>query len=300
MLLPTRRNFAFFNMLLWQWKSVLFFAVVATAAWLFYFFENLDLLLPSLSLSVLGSALGIFVSFRTNSAYQRWWEARQLWGGLVNSSRHFATQVMGYLPQAPESLREELLRRQIGYVHTLRCVLRDQDPFADADVSRHLGEELIGLKGQQNPCQALLAWNFQSLAELKQTGQLDAWQMQDFDLTLRQILEVQGGCERIKRTPMPPAYGLLATRLIQVFGVLLPLSLVHEIGWRIIPINVFLCIAFTMVNELGRVLEDPFTLSFNGLPLMVLSRTIEVNLLQSLGRSDLPEIPGPSPPGVLM
>ncbi|MGE3726884.1 MAG: bestrophin family protein [Candidatus Sericytochromatia bacterium] len=300
MLLPVPRNFAFFNMLRWQWTSSLSFLGVALGVWLVFYYGHLDLKLPALSVSVLGSALGIFVSFRTNSAYQRWWEGRQLWGRLVNTSRHFVLQVQAYLTGASLEQQTELVERQIGYVHVLRAVLRDQDFQQDADVQRVLGAGLTSLKGRQNACHALIQQQFQALSALREAGRLDAAQMHSFDESLRQFLDIQGGCERIKRTPMPPGYRLLATRLIQAFSLLLPLALVHDIGWRVIPINLLLCVTFTLINEMGRVLEDPFTLYYNGLPLMALSRTIEVNLRQSLGQSDLPEIPGPVPPGVLL
>lgn len=300
MLIPTRRSFAFFNLLRWQWKAVLFFGLFATVTWLVHIFGQLDLLLPPLSLTVLGSALSIFISFRTNSAYQRWWEGRQLWGRLVNTSRHFAQQITSYLPPEQAQAQKQLVYRQIAYVHSLRCNLRDQDLFADSALEAYLVHDRQALKAEVNPCQALLAWQFKALTELQKAGQLDSWQMQSLDESLRQLLDIQGGCERIKRTPMPPVYGLLATRLTQIFGMLLPLSLVHDIGWRVIPINVLLCIAFTLVNEVGRVLEDPFNLFYNGLPLFALSRTIEVNLLQRLGVKELPEIPKPTAKVLLM
>ena len=146
------------RLLVWQSANVRVYALAGLVAVVVY--ELLQrtigwsLAVPSLPLAVVGGALGIFVSFRTNSAYARWWEGRQLWGRLVNSSRHWATQVAAYIPD-PE-LRRELIDRQIGYVHVLRCVLRQQPPLADASVVRALSAaDQEALAGQSNLCHAL-------------------------------------------------------------------------------------------------------------------------------------------------
>ncbi|MCA9619570.1 MAG: hypothetical protein KC731_11110, partial [Myxococcales bacterium] len=108
------------------------------------------------------------------------------------------------------------------------------------------------------------------------------------------------GCERIKKTPLPRGYAFIAERLIMAFSFLFPLATVAELGWFVIPVSVLVCLAFTLISEAGRVLEDPFSTFWNGLPLMALSRTIEVNLRQRLGETDLPPIPGPDKHGILM
>ncbi|MGF1468832.1 MAG: bestrophin family ion channel [Sandaracinaceae bacterium] len=123
--------------------------------------------------------------------------------------------------------------------------------------------------------------------------------MQNIDESIRVLLDVQGGCERIKKTPLPRGYGFIAQRLILTFAFLFPLCLAAELGWWIIPINVFVVLSFGLISEAGRVLEDPFTMFWNGLPLSNMSSTIEVNLLERLGETELPEVPGPTEYGVL-
>src|SRR5262245_38501827 len=162
----------------WQWRYLVLFTVAAaslTAAhtfipWLRPFVE-----LPALPLGVVGGAIGIFTSFRTNSAYDRWWEGRRLWGQLVNSSRHWTTQVLCYLAPAedgPSPLQRRLVERQIGYVHTLRSVLRAQDPTADDAVRRFMKDETDALATSSNPTHAILHRQLAELSEEVKAGRL--------------------------------------------------------------------------------------------------------------------------------
>ncbi|MEC7983557.1 MAG: bestrophin family ion channel [Myxococcota bacterium] len=242
--------------------------------------------LPTFPLAVLGGALGIFVSFRTNSAYQRWWEGRKLWGRLINTSRHLCSQAIAYLK--PEQAREVVLR-QVAYVHVLRCGLRDQDSFKDEDVRKAMQEEEQNiLPGSTNLNHALLNRQMKLFVEQKNAGVINDFIMQSFDESVRHLLDIQGGCERIKKTPFPPGYGFLATRLTQILSVALPFFMVDKLGWWVILVNLIICMAFQLINEVGRVLENPFTTFWPALPLSAMAKTIERNLRQALGESELP------------
>ncbi len=289
------------GLLTWQWRSVVLFTVFATAVVLLDRVAGIQLFeVGPLPLGVLGGAIGIFVSFRTNSAYDRWWEGRRLWGQLVNSSRHFTTQVLSYVVRDQEAQRS-LVLRHIGYVHVLRCALRNQDPFEDADVRRFVDEtEREELRRESNPNHALLQKQSEALVRLSDRDDLDAFRLQSLDRTLATLLDVQGGCERIKRTPFPPGYGFLAMRLIQLYSLLLPMALVDQLGWIAVPVTLAVCLGFTSISEVGRVLEDPFTMFWPALPLSALSTTIEINLRQRLGESDVPPMPKPNERGILM
>ncbi len=286
--------------LLWQWRSTLFFAlsavVVVGAHELFPRIRDY-LELPTLPLAVVGAALGIFVSFRTNQAYDRWWEGRKLWGRMINTSRHWTTQVMAYLSgerAAASAEQRRLVLRHVTYVHALRCLLRQQDPFEDPDFRAHLEPDEDALRGESNLTHALLQRQLDDLVELNRGGALDDFRLQSMDESIRHLLDIQGGCERIKKTPVPPIYGLLSTRIVQFYAFLFPLGVVHDLGWWAVPINLLVCTAFSLIAEAGRVLEDPFTMFFNGLPLSAISRMIEVNVRQRLGDDDLPPLLEPT------
>lgn len=289
------------SLLGWQWKYVLFFTAAGIAAAVVYHHVSREAVLPALPFGIVGGALGIFVSFRTNQAYARWWEARQLWGRMINSSRTLASQVLSYMPADGEgrAMAETMVRRQVSYVHALRVALRTQDLAKDADVQSLLvpGDQIIG---DSNPVYLLAHKNHEALAEAVRREYVTPTQMLAIDETLRQIVDVQGGCERIKRTPMPQGYAFIASRLLAAYAVALPYVFLADLGWWAVPTSVFVCLAFALISESGRILEDPFNMYWNGLPLMALSRTIEVNLRQRLGDKDLPPIPVPDKNGVLM
>jgi putative membrane protein len=253
---------------------------------------------PSFPLAVVGGALGIFVSFRTNSAYQRWWEGRKLWGRMINTSRHLCTQSITYLPK---ECAVESVHRHIAYVHVLRCGLRNQDSFTDKHVLSGMQEiERQNLVGSTNLNHALLNRQMELYSRLNKQETINNFEMQSLDESVRHLLDIQGGCERIKKTPFPPVYGFLATRLTQLYAILLPLTLVHDIHLWIVPVNLVICMSFQLINEVGRVLENPFTTFWPALPLSAMSVTIERNLRQALEEESLPPAHQPIRDGTVL
>ncbi len=278
-----------FRLLQWQWRSALFYAGTALGAWALI--EPLGftaLQLPVMPISILGAAIGIFVSFRANQSYDRWWEGRKLWGRMINSSRHFCDQVLRYTAPQDSDKALEIVNRHIAYVHTLRCLLRKQSPFEDADYTR-TGPDSPLHRESTNLTHLLLDEQLTDLVALNDAGRLESLRLQSMDSTLMDFLNIQGGCERIKGTPIPRGYGFIVEVLIQLFAIILPFALVHDLGWVAIPVNVMVCLSFALISEAGRVLEDPFTMFFNGLPLHNLSNKIERNLRQRMGQ----EMPAP-------
>lgn len=298
----------------WQWKAVLLFTLSSLAVVLLERFmaDHIEhILLPVTPVAVVGGAIGIFVSFRTNSSYDRWWEGRKLWGRLINTSRHFTTQVLTYLPSEdaeqqpplPSALQRELVRRHIAYVHALRVLLRSQSLADDREFIEFLSDkEAARTIAESNPTHALLHTQMRLLVGENDAGRLEALRLQSFDESIRALLDIQGGCERIMKTPFPRSYGFIAERLIQAYGVLLPLGLVGNISndWIAIPLTILVCLSFMLISEVGRVLEDPFTTFWPALPLSALSKTIEINLRQRLGEADLPAMPKQNAKGILM
>ena len=304
MLIPTGKgSFVFARVVfLWQWRFTAFFLLAGLAVTASVEILDLTFLeLPTLPLAVVGAALGIFVSFRTNQAYDRWWEGRKLWGRLINESRHWASQATKYVDRADS--RHDLVHRHVAYVHALRCLLRQQDPFDDDAFTARIAEvddDVDELRGESNLTHALLDRQLGDVVSLNGAGALDDLRLQSMDETLRQLINIQGGCERIKKTPMPPLYGLLANRLVEFYAVLFPLAVVEPLGWWTVPVSLLVCTAFSLIAEAGRVLEDPFNLFYNGLPLSAISRMIEVNVRPRLGESDLPPMLVPTERGLLM
>ncbi len=288
-------------LLRWQARKCFMFAAMAVVAWVLIDLVGWTFLkLPVMPISVVGAAIGIFTSFRANQAYDRWWEGRKLWGRMINSSRHWADQVRHYLPAADQALAERLVIRHVSYVHTLRCLLRGEDPFADPEFLRNVHDADRELKGSTNLTHALLDRQLADLVSVADGGRLDGLRLQSLDQTLMDFLNIQGGCERIKGTPLPRGVSFISDLLIESFALMMPFALVHDLGFVAIPMNVVVCLAFLLISEAGRVLEDPFSLFYNGLPLSNLSIKIERNLRERLGHTELPPSVVSVPPGVLM
>ena len=292
------------GLLRWQSRGIAFSLSMATLVTIAYMvFDQTWLVLPSLPLAVVGAALGIFVSFRTNSAYDRWWEGRKLWGRLVNTSRHVAVQANNYLPAEHRATADRIVRRQIAYVHALRVLLRLQDPFEDEVLLSYLtDEEKDELRGSSNLTARLLDNNMAEFQALNRQGVIDDRRLQTLDESIRHLFDIQGGSERIKKTPLPRPYSFMSETMIQWFAAVMPCGLVAALGWGAIPISGFVLFGFKLISETGRILEDPFNMFYNGLPLGALSNTIERNLLEIIGTpiAELPEPTKEDPPGILM
>jgi putative membrane protein len=250
--------------------------------------------IPDITLSLLGAVLGILLAFRTNSAYARWWEARQLWGRLVNSSRSLARQAITFSHSLEEPLGLEarrfaknLIVNQIAYVHALRCVLRNQEPWAEIEAT--LGkEEAEALRKQKNvPAAILLRMGFY-VTEAAGNGLITEWRLQRLDATLSELTDIQGGCERIKNTPLPRQYDYYPELFVKVYCLLVPTVLVQELGWLTPVATVLVSFVLLVLNRIGKNLEDPFNNEVYDTPMSALSRTIEINLLQTLDEEPLP------------
>ena len=246
--------------------------------------------LPNLPLAMMGGALSIFLAFRNNSAYDRWWEARGLWGAMVNTARTFSRQVLTLIdaegdPAHDPSLRE-LVELQTAYVHTLRCHLRKQNPFPELG---NLEPGLLQrLRRERNVPIAMLLVMAERLRSLYRAGRIDAFRLTTLDRTLGTLCDVQGGCERIKGTPLPRQYEYLPRVLVSAYCLLLPLGQVAGMGLLTPLASSLVAFIFIALEAIGRDLEDPFELTAHDTPLGSLTRMIEINLRQNLGERVLP------------
>lgn len=307
-----QRRYSYLGLMRWQLGPLVYFGGIAL---LFVGLRHFGVLTNVLEVSptplaILGSGLAFFVSFRTNNAYARWWEGRRLWGGLVNATSMLATQIASYLPwdgERPSRTQREFVLLVSLYIHVLRTNLRDQPSLADPEVKRLLdtdglyGEaERAALAKAPNLAHAVLDRIHRTLAAEARAGRLPELALTSMDRSIADLLDMQGGSERIKRTPMPPAYGLISHYLALSFGLVFPLALHDDLELWVVPLNMLVAGSFLFVDELGRVLEDPFTTFWNGLPLLALSRTMEANARARLGDHDHPPLEKPDANGVLM
>jgi ion channel-forming bestrophin family protein len=254
---------------------------------LLYTQANVKILaLPHLPLAIMGGALSVFLAFRNNSAYDRWWEARTLWGGLVNTARTFARQALTLVsPKGKEgeddAASSDLVELQIAYIHALRCHLRKQNPYPE--LNRQLDPALVQwLRTQNNVPIALLLEMGKRLNELFEAGRLDTIRFTALDRTLGELCNLQGACERIKGTPLPRQYEYFPRLLVGAYCVLLPFGFVGGMGMLTPLASTLISFIFISLESVGRDIEAPFDNTVHDTPMSSLSRMIEINLRQNL------------------
>lgn len=253
--------------------------------------------LPHIPLSVFGGAIGVILGFRNNTAYQRWWEARTLWGSIVNSSRSLAREAISMivpLGNTPEekaevaAMQRQIVLHHIAYVHALRCHLRGR-PIWDEVTALLPPDEIGSLKTEKNVPLAIQHRIGRLLQQCYNRGWIDSVRWSSLDATLTALMNAQGGSERIKNTPLPVQYDYYPKVAVTVYCLVLPLGLVANLG-IFTPIGSTLVgVIFLALDRIGRDLELPFENDVNDVPLHAISRTIEINLKQQLGDTQLPD-----------
>ena len=249
------------------------------------------LALPGLPLTTMGSAIGIFLAFRTNSAYERWWEARILWGGLVNASRTFARQVLtlidGNTIGEPSLLQKRLLNLHLGFVTAFRCHLRKQNAFPE--LKAQLGNQMTeDLRKYGNVPSAILLRSAETLRQAREQGLISDYRSIQIDTTLTDLTNILGACERIKSTPLPRQYDFFPRILITIYCLLLPFGLVEGMGLLTPLASTVVSFMFIALDTVGREIESPFENTVHDTPLTSLSRSIEINLRQLFGDKSVP------------
>ncbi|MEZ4757547.1 MAG: bestrophin family ion channel [Flavobacteriales bacterium] len=273
----------------------------ALAAFLLHRWEPL-VALPFSIAATLGGALAIFIGFRNNSAYGRWWEARTLWGGIVNSTRVLARLIItftdshahqpNYDQVRSETFKREMVHRVIAWVHALRLHLRGQQTWPELAPLLPPADLDEVLKANHKPnviMQQLGRRIYQAMAD-GTLGGFDSFQLEG---QLLALANYQGGCERIKNTPLLRQYHFFTRLFLQVFIVLLPFCLMADlermgIGWVVIPVALIISFVFAIIGKVGEVNEDPFEDRITDVPLTAICNTIERDLLELLGETELP------------
>ncbi|HUG93881.1 MAG TPA: bestrophin family ion channel [Planctomycetaceae bacterium] len=292
----------------WRLAVVTALSVVVTAVYVHYDATGTDderrrfpLSLSLAPFAVVGVALSIFLGFRNNASYERYWEGRRLWGQLVNAARTFARQTTTLAvpplagagvgsPAAADvaAFQRGVVLRTIAFAHALRHHLRDTDPLAELDALLPPAET-AELAGQRNIPLAVLQSLGRQVQAAWRRGWIREYHVPVFEASLTELTAIQGGCERIKNTPLPFAYSVLLHQLVAFYCLLLPFGIVQEVGVMTPLVVLLISHAFLGLDELGDEIEEPFGTHPNDLPLSGLSRAIEINLRQLLGERDVPE-----------
>lgn len=269
-------------------KIIAIMLLSCVVAWLHYRGWFVPGHLGAVPFSLFGLALSVFLSFRNNVCYDRWWEARRQWGDLIVQSRAMARELGALLGASHPARHERMVRRLIGFPYALAARLRGQDPLVAVRPWVDAGEA-AALAERRNVPDALLAASGADLAACLREGLLSDIVYQGLQQSLGICGLVQSACERIQQTPTPFAYSLLLHRTAWLFCLLLPFGLVGTLGMLTPLAVVIVAYTFFGLDALGDELEDPFGLAENDLPLFAMARMVEIDLLDGLGVRPLPE-----------
>lgn len=241
--------------------------------------------------ALLGVALSIFFSFRNNACYERWWEARIAWGQLYLAARSLARQTLILEPEASPQ-RRRILTLCKAYCQSLVPHLRTGASWDKAE--RHLTDaDLSRVHSGLNRPNTLALLISQELSDLRSSGRISDFIYQTFERSLADMASVQGVCERIRNTPVPFVYDLLLQRTMFLFCLFLPFGFIDTLGWATVGATALITYTFCGLDTLGTELEHPFDALPNTLPIGAMADTIELELADAMGESNLAALPRP-------
>lgn len=260
---------------------ILYAAVIQVAD---EYFGVLNLALPIALPSLLGTAISLILAFRIGQSYDRWWEARKIWGAIVNDSRTIVRQALTLAQNKRGSLEKEqrlFAYRQIAWCYALGESLRGFDPHADME--NYLPEdELEFLKKHDNVPNALLLLHSLDIERWHNKELLNDFQQIQLDSTVGRLTDWMGKSERIKNTVFPKQYSLLVEFLLYLFVVLLPFGLVEYFHYFEGLLTVVICTPFFMLEKTALHLQDPFENKPTDVAVTDIAQSIEMNIRQMM------------------
>lgn len=315
------------------WKYLIFFALYSAAiVGLHHYFshteQDINLTIPFLPISTIGIAVAFYLGFKNNQAYDRFWEARKIWGGIINYSRTWGIHVLTYITnlhasqkyseEAIAEIQKRLIYRHIGWLYALTHMLRQASSFSkvnnkgivkkftgerpgrehfDKDVAPFLSsEEYEDLYNSANLCTQLIRKQGEELKDLRIDKELiDDFRHIEMMKILEEFYNLQGKCERINNTPFPRQFAYFSKVFVYIFIAVMPFGLIgefaklsHDFIWLTVPFFMLIAWIFITMETVGDSSEDPFENFMNDVPMTALTRTIEIDLRQMLGETDLP------------
>ena len=331
----TRRSVRFGIVVRFGWRTVLLscaWATLAVCIHLFFESRGIDFSLPIAPISTIGVAVAFYVGFKNSQSYERLWEGRKIWGGIVNVSRAWSNQVISFVSahhcpdpideasideSSVKAIHRSMIYRHIAWINVLRFQLRRKTPWSfipkrsaeslmqDTDLES-MKKQIAGLIdpkecdaicSQANAATQLLRWQSE---ELKRVVEKDRF-AEEFRLIammnlITEMYTLQGKCERIKNTPFPRQYAFFSAVFVFIFIGLIPFGIVGEMAergslmiWLTVPISAVISWIFWTMEAVGDSSEDPFENFINDIPMTALCTTIEIDLRQMLGESDVPD-----------
>lgn len=250
--------------------------------------------------TILGTVISLLLAFKSNQAYDRWWEARSLWGSIVNDSRSLTRQLLTFIDTRMDSdaernaFCERMAKRQIAWAHALGRQLRGKPVLNGLDEFLS-PEDIACLKRYDNIPMALLELQGNDIRYAYKLGWLTEYQQVELDKTLTRFSNHMGGCERIKNTVFPSTYSVYIHFALILFILLLPFGLIEFFGVVEVPLVIAIACSFFLIEKMAIHLQDPFENKPTDTPTTAISLTIERDVKQMLKEHCRTEAAGSSP-----
>lgn len=311
------RHFTIKEVFFWTLRETLIFCVLGLIPPLLWTLGVAVPPLPWQPVAMLGTAVAFVTGFKSNAAYNRAWEARQIYGGIVNASRAWSNQVHAFIDEAT---RLQLIRRHVAWLTALRFQLREARAWESMDkkenrayqlrtfdvperlstvleeLEKHLPvAELSSLRDRKNRAVHLLGMQGKVLRALVDAGQLTELRHIELERQLAVLFDLQGRAERIKNFPYPRQFATMNLIFVWLLILMLPLALFGQfvalgpvLVWLTVPSTVLIAWVIHTMDKVGDSSENPFEGGANDIPISAMSRAIEIDLLELAGVSDLP------------
>lgn len=318
------RHYTLKEFLIWSRRNIYYLFIVSSVPVVLFKFCGMDWIhIPWAPVTLIGTAAVLIAGFRNNATYSRSWEARQIWGGIVNSSRSWGIMAKDFIPaDAPQrkSTQVTLIYRHIAWLTALRFQLRQPREWENARVKARYKEyakkyrvaeweetlqynlkqvlskeEMLSLERAANPAAQIIKLQSEHIASLNDKGVIETLKYVEMVGVLKEFYDQQGRNERIKNFPYPRQYASISTFFIHLFVLMTPLGIIKEFNelggcgiWLTIPFSMITGWIFLVLESVGESTENPFEGGANDIPITAMSRTIEIDLREMLGEIDIP------------
>ncbi len=258
----------------------------------FLFTLRFRAILPEMPISIptfLGTAISVILSFKLSQSYDRWWEARKIWGAIVNDSRNLILQLQSFVLKPDIEVINKLALRQIAWCYCLGQTLRQQDPMLN--MNKYLNDnDIEEISTHSNKPLALLQLHTHDIAWLKNEGYIDIFGQVQINNTMVNLTNSMGMAERIKNTVFPSTYRYFLRLIIYLFVITLSISLRNIQSYFEIPLLIVLSSAFFLLEKTATFLQDPFDNYATDTPITSIANTIEINIRQLINDPNTPKV----------
>ena len=304
------------------WRSLLFYLLYSVCLCSLNYWENLAIGFSFVPIGLIGTAVAFYVGFKNNSSYERLWEARRIWGGLVNASRTWGTYTLAYIKTSSpisgmdeNQIQTKLIHNLIAYINAVRIQLRQKSVWNNSNTTAHavvkgssensplhtaLDEFLSEQEAQyflskKNPATHILKSQAMLLDDVFRNGGINERFYVQMMALVQELYNQQGAAERIKNFPFPRQYAYFSKVFVWLFILVLPFGLINEFAklgqemiWIAVPAYMIIAWVFNTMEIVGDTSENPFENAINDVPMTAICRTIEIDLREMLDEKSIP------------